>query len=354
MALKLRRERWVRGLVERTTDYGTTRQRVVWLPIAVRVRPQGVNEAGRVAWILWTFSFEPSEVPSPLQHVEFFVAVGANIADEDLAGPWVLFHLPRIAKTERIDRPVDTAEFVKERIVTRNRAVGVEADDRTCEVCTVLAVAAEEVISNRDVEPSIWTVFDGATVVEVDIGVGEILKEHDLIRRSVAVYRETRETSPANTIVGAVRIEHVHDVDEAVLREVVVERNVEQAAITKVINATSEVEQGCSQQSVILYDVRQPRVGHHEEATVGGELHADWREDFVRNPNIGKIRRRVRRLSRIGVQRQRREHHDEADNDGQTAQRRLTQTRKPTTEHLHTNPFTTALVTERSALRTNV
>ena len=188
--MKLCWESWVRCLVEGTTDDGATRQRVVWLPIGVRVRPERIDKAGRVTRILWTFCFEPTEVPSPLQDVEFFVAVSTHIADEDLARPRVLLHLPWVAKTERIDRPVDAGELVEERVVTRNRAVGVEADDRTREVRPVLAITAEEVIADRDIELSVGTVLDCATVVKVDIGFWKILEEDDLIRCTVPVDRE--------------------------------------------------------------------------------------------------------------------------------------------------------------------
>ncbi len=167
--------------------------------------------------------------------------------------------------------------------------------------------------------------FDGAAVVQVDVGVfGKVIEEQRFVSGGVAVHGETNEAVAADAIVGAVRIKRVHDVDEAVLFEVVVEGHAEQPTIANVVDFAANVEQRRVQQHVVLHNVSSARVGHDEGASVRGHREAYRREDLVRNLDLSKVRRRVRCLDSFRPQRKRQEDEHQTRDNQHTAHARST------------------------------
>ena len=136
----------------------------------------------------------------------------------------------RVAQPERPDRPVLAGRGCEERVVGRDRAVGVDAQDLAEQVRQRLRVAPFAFSPTRDVQLAVGpevqraAVVVGRTAEVVQIEEDRLAARH----RDVAVRRES-----ADAVVDGGCSGRVVDVDVVIGREVGIEGESEQAALAR-------------------------------------------------------------------------------------------------------------------------
>ena len=151
--------------------------------------------------------------------------------------------------------------------------------------------------------------------MERHIRVGEPVEYQRFVRCDVTVHREPNEAVTTDSVVYAVGVKGVDDVDVAVCGKVVVKRHALQATVALVVYSISNVEDRCVEELVVLHHARNSGIGEHDQAAVGGHAERDWREDFIGDDQVGEIGWRVSGLGWAHMRRQSEEHHDQPGHD---------------------------------------
>ena len=177
-----------------------------------------------------SFRVGPAVVGAGDAVVDLLPGVLADVVDEHPAGAGLEGEGERVAQAERPDRAVRACCGVEERIDGGDRAVGVDAEDLAETVVECLRVRPVRVLADGDEELAVGAEVERAAVVVR--GAREVLEleDHDLAAGSGHV---AHRGEPADAVVNRGRRGRVVDVHEVVDGEVRVERNAEQAALTR-------------------------------------------------------------------------------------------------------------------------
>ena len=179
---------------------------------------------GRVA-----FAVGPAEIAPRDALVDLLEGCFADVVDVHQARARLDVKRVGIAQTVRPDGPVDAGCLVQERVVRRDRAVGVDAEDLAERVRQRLRVAERLVVADGDVELSVGAELERGGGVDGVHRVGQVEHVHLAAGHGdVAVQRES-----ADAIVGRRgrrSADGVRDVDELVGREVRIKSEAEEAA----------------------------------------------------------------------------------------------------------------------------
>src|SRR5262245_46822465 len=128
----------------------------------MRIREHWVAEPSILAW---TLDQRPPIVASAHQAVHLFKISGPNIIDENAAGFTLASHSEGIAEAERVDRPASPPQAREKRVVARNAAVRVQAQNLAAQAIEVLSRFGIGLIADPDIELSIRTEQQGPAIV---------------------------------------------------------------------------------------------------------------------------------------------------------------------------------------------
>ena len=154
----------------------------------MRVRVDGVGDVcGRaVSLAEW-----PPVVGATLDEIQLLPSrrrvVAADVADIHVAGDRIERESIGVAKPVRPDLILVPAVSVDERVVRRNGAVGIDAQDLAVVVRQRLGIRRKPVVAHRYVELSVGPEADRRPVMYVGGRVGVVLPEHDLAVRDGCV-----------------------------------------------------------------------------------------------------------------------------------------------------------------------
>ena len=217
------------------------------------------------------FGLRPAEVRARDRVVDLFPGVLADVVDVDAAVRAVDREVERVAQSACPDRLVDAGGLAEERIVGRNRAIGVDAQHLAERRRQRLRVAAVRVVADGDVELAVVAEMDGAAVViRGRAQRREIQQLHFAARGGDVGIRRARGEA-AHAVVdrcGRGRVVHVHEV---VGREVRIERDAEQTALARSIHAHGE--ERLRQQRAVADDAQRAALLRDEHAAIGRDRH---------------------------------------------------------------------------------
>ena len=144
-----------------------------------------------------TFRGRPAVIRAGNAVVDLFPSVLADVVDEHAAAGRMERERERIAKPSRPDRPVVAGCACVKRIVRRNRSVRIDAEDLSEKIRHRLRIGADGVLPCRNVELSVRTEVQRASVV---VGRAQVLEveQHGLTGlRDVGIGDTRRETADA-------------------------------------------------------------------------------------------------------------------------------------------------------------
>ena len=109
----------------------------------------------------------------------------AHVVDQDPAGVGLDRECERVAQAERPDCAVLAAGRVVERVVDRDRSVGIETEQLALERCQLLRGSAGRLVADRDIELAVLAEVDGPALVTggleaAQLGLVVSLEEDDL------------------------------------------------------------------------------------------------------------------------------------------------------------------------------
>jgi hypothetical protein len=232
-----------------------------------RVRIESRIAGSRGPLQVQSFADRPPVVRAGDAVVDLLPGVLPHIVDEDASGKRLHRERERIAQTQRPDLPAG-ARHADERIVRWDRTVLVDAQDLSEEVPEVLGVVPVRVFSDRDVELPVDAEVESSAVV-VRCAGERVELENDRLAAGLCDVPVGREA--ADPVVPRVAHDRVIDVHVLIGREVRIERDAEQAPLTRGVHGEGD-ERG-RQQSAVLDDPERAALLADENAFVGSDRH---------------------------------------------------------------------------------
>ena len=206
----------------------------------------------------------PAVIPAREDFVDFFPQKRTDIIDKQPTRAGLKCHRIGIAETQGVDGAVIPRGDVEERIVRRDRAVGINAQNFSHRRRHRLGIGRDIVFAGRKIEFAVRAELDAPAVVPAGGRERGQFKQHEL-RSGIGDIPGDRETTQA--IVARRGGDRIINVKEAVNGEIRIDLDAVQAALLEGGDIERKHRRG--QEHVVLDDNHLPALRVDEDAPIG-------------------------------------------------------------------------------------
>src|SRR5438874_7005015 len=209
----------------------------------------------------------PAEVLAAVSgHIDLF-ASATDIVEEEMAGARLHREAKNVAAAAGPDGAILSFELAVERIVGRNRSVGIDAEDFAEKRIEFLRWGIGGLVADGDVELAIETKMECAALVAVLDGARHFL----LVVAFEQDFFAAIGSEAADHVMRMGNRRDVSDVQKAIAREVGIAGDADQASFPRGVHF--DLEARGIEQFVILDDPQGAGLLADEKPAIGGDLH---------------------------------------------------------------------------------